>query len=1276
MKFLQLNTRSLNTSHHLIKAYVSQRNIQAISLSETFELKENPLTKAFAPPMSLPRPTSVHGGVAALCRLDTKFVHRPELVVQGLEAVWYETMANGTKFLVGNVYIPPSDLHALYLLDTVLSKIDSSIPLLILGDFNSRHLMWEHWHTKLPPKSTAFRMGSALLGICDTHSLVIANDGRYTRDLSDIKSAPDVTLYRGLKKVHWQVDHINRLNSDHLPIVIHIPEDSTFSESRWDLKKADWTAYRSNAEIVFKDFTERTADLNSHDTAKQLSIDYLKTADSSLKRKKITQHSKGYMTEELKILQKAARDAHKKYKWKSDTFNRKAYLEAVERYTTKFHKAQEEYERDLCESLSPSDPDLWTKISKIKGQSKPIIQPLKDDKGIYQFSDEEICKVLIKHHVSPPSELERDMVWYEEVNKKYTDIIFNESTMLQESHSCNIIYNADLVIQETSEAVRDLRSGSSPGPDTTLPIFIKKAGPTANQALHATYQKAFASGEYPDQWKQENRLFIPKQDKISYNVQNAYRGVAMTDVPGKGYEKILKTRLTSWIDSQFCWDPAQFAYRKNHSVTQAIMFFVLTVILGRQEGKETVTAFIDLQGAFDRVWREGIIYQLYEAGLRGRLLLAIASFLKDRRVRCLVNSFRSDWLCSLLGVPQGSVIAPILFLFFIRDLGLQLKCHMAFADDLTFSNSCHTISECILNTERDLKMVRKWCHRWGQYFHKTEVMFHSKSGTDTVITVMENGSTLKQVDTRKLLGVIIDKDLTFKDQIEYATAKAESALNAISTIMKSTKTELALMLAKSLATVHIERTFPAWCYTKANLNPIEQFYRRVLVRSTGAMSSTATADLEVFCNTPPCLVRLHEVVLLEYARTCRISGNHPLKQLLTKLLADEVFIKSSTRSPAHTTAHLLSISKLNLHQIEQVADVSLQQILDFKAPSTNFGPSLGAAGTRTESQIKKARDHTLQVLAGIPDGQPIAFTDGSALGNPGPCGAASVLYMAGMKSDPIELSKSISKSGTSYLGELWGIALTLDFMNEAVITPDRLDIFVDCTSAMASCSEIRPHVSHQSLIQHIQTESNLLAHRNCSITYHKVAAHVNIEPNERADKRAKTAAKLAANLPAQGSVTWQDCRQMIRGFVTRIWQRQWDRLGQQRLLHRCYGSVKYSRLRSGLTRRASSAKIRLLSGHNCLAEHLHRIKFKASPNCPCGSDRQDTDHVIMHCPSLLEQRIALVNDIDTAYVRNNVPPYKRSMSLLDIFAPQHDIKTNIEIDIAFSKFIKTFPFKV
>ena len=85
---------------------------------------------------------------------------------------------------------------------------------------------------------------------------------------------------------------------------------------------------------------------------------------------------------------------------------------------------------------------------------------------------------------------------------------------------------------------------------------------------------------------------------------------------------------------------------------------------------------------------------------------------------------------------------------------------MSFADvdDLTLSNTCYTINECIVNTENDLKLVKAWCHKWGHYYHKTEVMFHTKQGTSTDATVIDIGHALPKVRTRKVLGLIIDED--------------------------------------------------------------------------------------------------------------------------------------------------------------------------------------------------------------------------------------------------------------------------------------------------------------------------------------------------------------------------------------------------------------------------------------------------------------------------------------------------------------------------------------
>jgi ribonuclease HI len=1278
-KHLQLNTRSLNTSHHLIKSYVEQRNIDALSLTETFEIKtattetfeikDNPLKNSFkiAP---LPRPGTFRGGVAALYRCDVKFWPRNDLRLDGLEATWYETIHKGTRYLVGTVYIPGGSLQALSALDRVLSKIDADMPLLLMGDFNSRHLAWEHWHRRQPPYSSAFKMGEAVLGICSEHKLTIGNDGRHTRDEAGRLSAPDLTLYRGLD-VTWDVDHITRLNSDHLPIIISLPKVQCASHTKWDIRRADWNLYERECNSTFDNFHEATEHLDPHETASKLSKCFKDAADKSLQTRRITKHSKGFMTEELKKLLQKARDAQRKYKKRSDTFNRRAYLEAVEIYTTKFHEAGESHEKELYKSLSVGDPSMWAKISTIKGHARASIQPLKDGQGKVHFKDEEICNILIAHHVNPPPQTDRDMEWFHLVNTEYLNIVARESENLEPSPED--IHNRDITKTETTAAIRDMKN--SPGPDGVLPELVKKAGPKAETHVLSTYQKCFEQGIFPDPWKRENRLFIPKPDKLDYNVSKAYRGVAMTDVPGKGYERVLTHRITDWISESYNWDPAQFAYRKHHSVTQGIMFYVLTVILGWHQGKDTVTAFVDLEGAFDRVWREAIIYQLYQAGLRGRLLMSIVSFLKNRMVRCLVNGHISDWLCALLGVPQGSVLAPILFLFFIRDLGLQLRCHMSFADDLTLSNTCYTINECIVNTEEDLKLVKAWCFKWGQHYHKTEVMFHTKQSATENRAVIDNGHVVPQVRTRKLLGVIIDKDLNFKDQIEYAAGKAESSLNAINRLLGVTSTEVGLLLAKSLATAHIERTYPAWCFTTASLKPIEKFHRRVLLRCTGAMASTSTSQLEVFCNTLPVALKLQELVLLEYARLCRIPGNHPLKMLLNSLLIDNDFIKAKINSPAHTISHLIATTHLKPHTVQPILEVPLKQLLEFRPPQVVMGPALGAAGNRTREQITAARQHTIQTLAGFGDDEVLAFTDGSALGNPGPCGAAAVIYLEGIKSSPIILNKSVALVGTSYLGELEGINMATEYIDQATINPKSLSIFVDCSSAISSASQCRQRDSHQDVVNSIQSHTNSMIHKGCSITYHKIAAHVNLEPNEIADKKAKEAA-VAAKSTTHVDISWQTFKALVRQATTKLWQRQWDRQNEQRLAHLCFPKVVQAKLKTGLHRAASSARIRLISSHSRLADHMHKIGLSSTAECSCGTDRQTPRHILLDCPEIENHRQHMIDTIERAYIRNEVRLHNRTITMKDILAPNHGTLTNLEIHAAFAKFTQTCPFKI
>ena len=130
-------------------------------------------------------------------------------------------------------------------------------------------------------------------------------------------------------------------------------------------------------------------------------------------------------------------------------------------------------------------------------------------------------------------------------------------------------------------------------------------------------------------------------------------------------------------------DIMQAAYRKDHNVTQSLLSFLLSTTRAFKKGEPTVVTYIDFEGAFHVVWRDGAICMLYEAGIEANMLLYVASFLQNRQSHSIVNVHITDWKQTHIGVPQGSVVAPLIFIQFITKITKQKCAHIGYADDLT-----------------------------------------------------------------------------------------------------------------------------------------------------------------------------------------------------------------------------------------------------------------------------------------------------------------------------------------------------------------------------------------------------------------------------------------------------------------------------------------------------------------------------------------------------------------------------------------------------------------
>ncbi len=338
----------------------------------------------------------------------------------------------------------------------------------------------------------------------------------------------------------------------------------------------------------------------------------------------------------------------------------------------------------------------------------------------------------------------------------------------------------------------------------------------------------------------------------TYNVAKSYRSLSLTSILGKIYERIAVSRLQHFMQSNGLYDQYQYAYQQNRNITQAIMFFSLNVLKGFKEGKDTLAAFIDLAGAFDNVWRQGLIFKLYEAGLRGRLFMYVVSYLTGRTVHSKVNNHTTESIPTYIGVPQGSVISPLLFIFYIREMTYSLERRISYADDLTaWVTSDHNTAVAQLKPQ--LETTMDWCHKWRQDVNldKTVILLFTR-GPSVNIHLQVRNHTLNQVDSIRCLGFELDSKLQFNQHINKVTSSALGAVGKLGPILYHASSRLGLHIYKTLVRPHLERTYPVWCCSNhTNVRKVERAHRAAMMRATRAFTSTSTETLEILTNTPP-----------------------------------------------------------------------------------------------------------------------------------------------------------------------------------------------------------------------------------------------------------------------------------------------------------------------------------------------------------------------------------------------------------------------------------------
>ncbi len=843
-----------------------------------------------------------------------------------------------------------------------------------------------------------------------------------------------------------------------------------------------------------------------------------------------------------------------------------------------------------------------------------------------------------------------------DVNSRIPGIVDAEKETLQRQQP--ELYNSDLKLSELSAAINHLKPDGSPGPDGVLPIMIKNAEEVMKPQLLQVFQMCWQEGLVPQCWKRDNKIFIPKEG-YENNTEKALRPLSLNTVIGKTYEFIVAARYVWWLESQFKLDWEQFAYRRARGVVQALLTFVSAIHKGFERGEPTVATLIDLEGAFDTLWREGVIYSMHNMGVRGRLLCYAASFLQGRKSRLLVNTYTGDWFSTSIGVPQGAVISPILFIAYISKLTTTIACNIKFADDVTCWITHIDVGHACSVMEEELSRIDEWCCRWRLKIstRKTEVMCFNK-GPHTPVDIKMDGHTLTQVKSKKCLGVTVDEQLTFAEHIENVRGKAIKALSASANLLDDIhglRTGLGVQLYRGLILPYISFAMPVWCTIGATeVSKLEEVQRLSLQKILGCHSNTALNAMETLTGCVPIQFLISEASAMEYVRILRKKDGDTLKITIS----DEAHAHSSHLSPAKYMQKAAKnlCKSLNLQNIDSEPDYHPDRIGWIPVVTEELAnqDTLGSSKNRTVVQVQAAQVAMHNHLQNLPPGIIPVFSDGSALSNPWPCGAAAVVYPQGLTYDPVILNQAVSLRSTSYHGELCAIQLALSYVDRMLppssAIPQSVLLHTDCRAAMDTvvngCTRM-----YSSLVEDCARLIESIEHKNVDMKLMWIPGHAGIRPNELADQSAKKAALVASKWSKRednSSVSLSACREQLRAITIKEWQKTWDRQDTGRSSHILFpkvptqptkdflgksipiiGETRLNKLRSGT---------HLLRCRPLRQSLDRRAGIPVSTLCECGESVQDITHMLLECSLAKVERDRMLSTIEDKFLNSNKGP--------------------------------------
>ena len=1224
LKVVQWNVDGLSTSLVDLKGLVEREPDIDILLIQETKLKppmSDPQLEGYVPlrrdrPILPGRGGSRGGGLLTFVKEDIP--HRlVDAYLDGgredIECLAVEIqLSHGRRFTLVNTYRAPSreggqDRPSF---DNIRVPVT---PFVIAGDLNAHSPLWDD-------SQPGDRWGDVLERWILDNPMAILNTGECTRvnRATGGESAPDVSLVHTslVSGAEWEV--LPLLGSDHCPIkmtleVAPVVIERCESKLRWDWRNAKWEEYGQAVDQALARAQSGMEQASMEERIKVLREAMESAAKTHIGMVRVKSEGRNWMSPALKA-------AIRRRNWlgRRIATHREQWLEACREVRKLTISAKEESWHSFVESLEgrAGSSRVWGVIRSLNGKSSKTDarNAMLEHRGKAIHDPIRKADAFCQHYAAVSRHT------FSRAERKTERFVRSEMSQAKRKQGPVGPESADFSLGELKAALQSTKSKGAAGPDEITPQFLRHLNEGAQEVILGIFNESWVKGYCPQSWRDAVIVPVPKPGKPAGEIPS-YRPIALTSCLAKLMERLVANRLKHIAESAGLWSKDQAGFRAQRCTEDQVLKLSQSVFDGFQcrKPKRTVLALLDFSKAYDTIWKADLLATMLRKGVPPRFVAWVKAFLTNRQAKVRLGGVSSKNRLFREGVPQGSVLAPLLFLFVIDSVndhlpeGLEVS---LYADDLALwaRDPCKEVAASLV--EEGVREVLRWSRekKLTLSIEKCEVGFFTSDTSEFgwKPNVVVDGRALPFNPTPKFLGIKFDRMFSFADQAKGVTslmAKGSRMLTALAGSDWGWRRDLLKRVYKSTILSGTDYCAAGWqpWLSPAGVKKLTQAQGRCLRAITGQLSTSPEESPRLEVGVPSIATSVRRSAASAYEKAKRLPASNP------RAAAAESGVPYKWRR---------SRGWRKVAQ-EVVSDLGLEGYPRLQLPPPTVAPweeglelgvhlRLRGGGRRTDPPDILLED-ALTTIRAFGRLDSVFYTDGSVEGGV-ENGASAVVETVGDPGHPTFLEEW-SQRGPRYASSFETEAHALLLCVKVLAERRAQGRFLICSDSQSALSALRKGElkDYPTLAEVV----GVLKSVSCEVLFQWVPGHCGLLGNEKADQVARESA-LAGRRDGRSQtapISLKAARLSIeRGVV--------DAPPQHERVRQVYqGPLCHPQ---GLSRKEEVLLARLRSGHTTLlAAYKGRVQG-SEETCPrCLSEPETLAHFMSGCEATEARRVRI-----------------------------------------------------